>query len=148
MRARSYCGQAFDPSLKPPPCMKTKTGRFLCDPRGTDRLRFRPSVSEIAKSSCGRVCCMRPCSISHIAGGWIQDGLVPGEYHLRGNKVLQESLTRVESHRTHHPRTSCRAPAARICLIVSHTSVRGTERLCRWSFRVSDPAEGVEAVPT
>ena len=148
MRARSYCGQAFDPSLNPPPCMKTKTGNLLCDPRGIERLRFRPSVSDIAKSSCGRVCCMRPCSISHVDGGWTQDGLPPGEHHLKANEILQKSLTRVWLRRTQHLRTSCRAPAARTCPTVSHISVPGTERLCCWLFRVSTPTEGVEAVPT
>ena len=65
-RAMSCCGYIAEPTLKPPPWMKAKTGRLLSGvvEAGTVILRHRPSVSDIVKAlrSYSRVCWRRPNS--------------------------------------------------------------------------------------
>lgn len=84
--ARSYCGQCALPVTKPPPCIKTTTGKgpaavARAPADGTETLRVRHSVSLNSYSGRGRACCSSRCSRSQLPGSATGRG-------LRGREVL------------------------------------------------------------
>lgn len=69
-RAQSYCGHEFAPMMKPPPCMKTKTGSLEEQSilAGTVMFRLRHSRSDCVRSGLGSDCWIRPYSKSKPFG--------------------------------------------------------------------------------
>ena len=95
-RAMSYCGYTPEPTLKPPPCTKTKTGRSLppylttlppCPEAGAVIFKLKPFVSDIesALRSYSSACWMRRCSPSG-------PGAIERTWGLCGRRSMSMSL--------------------------------------------------------